>query len=166
MAAVVGAFETRAMAERAINDLLAGGFRPDQVSVLGRDGQPADLTPENETAENVATGAGIGAALGGVGALLIGAAALAIPGVGPIVAVGTWATALSMAVGGGLVGGLIGFLTSQGVPAEQAELYAERVRAGAFLVAVTPDAGEQAKAESLLANAGAEGPIRRGAPGA
>jgi hypothetical protein len=161
MATVVGAFETRAMAERAVNDLLAAGFRSDQVSVLGRGGGPADLTPENETATNVATGAGIGAAVGGLGALLLGAGMLAIPGVGPVLAVGTWAGALSAAVGGGLIGGLVGFLASQGVPEEEAALYAERVRAGAFLVAVDPDPGEDAKAQSILANAGAEGPLRR-----
>ena len=162
MTAIVGAFETRGMAERAVNELMAAGFRPDQVSVLGRDGQPTDLTPENETAGNIATGAGIGAAVGGIGALLAGTAALAIPGIGPVLALGTWAGALSAAMGGGLVGGLIGFLTSQGISEEDASRYAERVRAGAYLVAVTPDTGEQAKAESILANAGAEAPIRRG----
>jgi hypothetical protein len=165
VATVVGAFETRAMAERAVNDLMAAGFRADQLSVLGRHGEVADLTPEAETATRTATGAGIGAAVGGLGSLLLGVGALAIPGIGPVLAVGAWGSALSLALGGGLVGGLIGFLSAQGIPPEQAELYAERVQAGAYLVAVHPDAGEEAKAESVLANAGAEGPIRRGAPG-
>ena len=95
----------------------------------------------------------------------MGTAALAIPGVGPVVALGAWASALSLALGGGLVGGLIGFLSAQGAPAEGAGLHAERGRAGAYLVAVRPDPGEQARAESVLANAGAEGPIRRGPGG-
>jgi hypothetical protein len=120
---VVGAFETRAMAGRAVNDLMGAGFRPDQLSVLGRHGELTDVTPEGETATKVATGAGIGAAVGGLGSILLGAAALAIPGVGPVLAAGSWAGALSLALGGGLVG----FLSAQGVPADQAELYAERV---------------------------------------
>jgi hypothetical protein len=140
---------------------MAAGFRPDQLSVLGRHGQLADLTPEGETATRVVTGAGIGAVVGGLGSLLLGAAALAIPGIGPVLALGSWASAFSLAVGGGLVGGLIGFLSAQGVPPEEAERYAERVRAGAYLVAVQLDPGEAAKAESALANAGAEGPIQR-----
>jgi hypothetical protein len=161
MGTIIGAFETREMAERAVNDLMAAGFRADQLSVLGRHGELADVTPEGQTATRVATGAGIGAAVGGLGSLLLGAAALAISGIGPVIALGSWAGAFSLAVGGGLVGGLIGFLSAQGVPPEEAERYAERVRAGAYLVAVQSDPGEDAKAESALANSGAEGRIRR-----
>jgi hypothetical protein len=104
MGTVVGAFETREMAERAVNDLMAAGFRADQLSVLGRHGELADVTPEGETATRTAAGTGIGAAVGGLGSLLLGAAALAIPGIGPVLALGSWASAFSLAVGGGLVG--------------------------------------------------------------
>ena len=51
METVLGAFETRRMAERAIDDLLAAGFSPDQLSALGRHGEAMELTPEHETVE-------------------------------------------------------------------------------------------------------------------
>src|SRR5207244_2470701 len=72
METVLGAFETRRMAERAIDDLLAAGFSPDQLSALGRHGEAMELTPEHETVEKTATGASIGAAVGGFGSIAIG----------------------------------------------------------------------------------------------
>ena len=162
MGTIIGAFETREMAAGAADELLAAGFRPEQISVLGRHGEITDVTPENESMNRTATGAGIGAAIGGFGSLLLGAAALAIPGVGPLVAIGPLSGALSAAIGGGFIGGVIGFLTGQGVPENEASRYAERVHAGAYLVAVHADAGEDSRARTLLALAGAEGPIREG----
>ncbi len=153
MYTLVGAFETREAAGAAVDDLLAGGFPPDQVSVLGKHGEIVNLTPENETATHVAYGAGIGAA---AGLALAGVVALAVPGVGPLLALGAWSPLFI----GGVMGGLVGFLTSQGIPKEQAEQYAERVRAGAFLVAVHPTGGREVAAEQILKDAGAEGPIR------
>ncbi|HEY3078671.1 MAG TPA: general stress protein [Chloroflexota bacterium] len=162
MGTVIGAFETRELAARAVDLLLAAGFRPDDVSVLGPHGELKDVTPENERARSIATGAAIGAAVGGLASLLVGAAAFAIPGIGPVLALGPLAGALSAAVGGGLVGGLVGFLMSQGLSHDEAELYAERVRAGAFLVAVRCDPKDEPKAATILAVAGAEAPIRAG----
>ena len=161
MSTVIGAFETREMAANAVDPVLAADFAPDQVSVLGRHGEVADLTPEHERATRIATGAGIGAAIGGFGVIAVGLAALAVPGLGPVLALGPFAAALPVALAGGLVGGLAGFLVSQGVPREEAERYADRVRAGAYLVAVHTDPAREITAETVLADAGAEAPIRR-----
>src|SRR5438270_3526414 len=130
MSTLIGAFETREMAAGAVDQLLAGGFRADQVSVLGRHGELTDVTPENETGTSVATGASIGAV---AGAVLAGLVALAVPGIGPLLVVGAWGAALPGALVGGLAGGLTGFLAAQGLPEEEAAHYAERVRAGAYL---------------------------------
>jgi hypothetical protein len=160
MSLVIGAFETREQAAAAVDQVVAAGLAPDQVSVLGRHGEVSTLTPQGETAGHVATGAGIGAALGAFGAIAIGVAALAIPGLGPVLALGPFAAALPVAVAGGLAGGLIGFLRAQGLSPEEADRYAERVRAGAYLVAVHAEATQEVQAEQLLADAGAEAPIR------
>ncbi len=163
MPMVIGAFETREGAANAVDDLIAAGIEPDDVSVLGRHGEVADVTPENETARDVATGAGIGAAIGGFGSILLGVAALAIPGIGPVIALGPFAGALTTAVAGGLIGGMIGFLKAHGVPEDEASFYAERVKAGAYLVAVHARPGQEARARAALVTSGAEGPIREGA---
>ncbi|TAK24394.1 MAG: DUF3341 domain-containing protein [Chloroflexota bacterium] len=158
METVLGAFETRRMAERGVDDLLAGGFSTGGISVLGRHGEVIDLTPEHETMEKTAAGAGIGAALGGFGAFAIGIVAATIPGIGPVVALGPFSIALSAALSGGFVGGLVGFFAAHGVPEHDAERYAERVRVGAYVVAVHTTDG--LRAQSILALSGAEAPIR------
>jgi hypothetical protein len=149
---VIGAFDTREEAGVAVDELMANGFQSDQISVLGKHGEVATLTPEHTTANHVAWGVGIGAA-GGLA--LGGIVALAVPGVGPLLALGAWSPIFL----GSVLGGMVGFLTAQGVPKEEAEQYADRVRAGAYLVAVHPSAGREFEAEMLLKDAGAEGPI-------
>ncbi len=119
------------------------------------------MTPENEAARDAATGAGIGATLGGLGSILEGDALPAAPGVGPVLALGWLGGVLGAALGGGLIGGLLGFLVSQEIPREEASYYAERVLAGAYVVAVRADeARELEAARTALMTAGAEGPIR------
>jgi hypothetical protein len=129
-----------------------------KATVLGRHGELTDVTPEHETADKTMTGAGIGAAVGGFGSLALGLVAAAIPGIGPVVALGPFSVALSAALGGGFVGGLIGFFAAHGVPEQDAARYAERVKAGAYVVAVHTEDG--LRAESVLARSGAEAPIR------
>src|SRR6185369_13132255 len=69
---------------------------------------------KDSTADGVDKGAGVGALVGGLGGLLVGLGALAIPGIGPVLAAGPLATAVAAIVGagvgaaaGGAVGGII-----------------------------------------------------------
>jgi hypothetical protein len=68
--------------------------------------------------------------------LLAGAAALAIPGVGPFIAAGPLAALLGGALAGGAVGGIIGALSAIGVPEEYAREYAAAIEQGETLVSV------------------------------
>ena len=76
---------------------------------------PYDAENRTDTEEDAATGAGIGAVVGGAGGLLTGLGIMAIPGVGPVVVAGWLAAtavgAVAGAVAGGAAGGIIGALT-------------------------------------------------------
>jgi uncharacterized protein (TIGR02271 family) len=78
-----------------------------------------------------------------LGGLLVGLGALTIPGIGPVLAAGPLAAAVSGLVGAGVgavagaaAGGLLGALVDMGIPEEQAGIYAEGVRRGGTLVTV------------------------------
>lgn len=95
-----------------------------------------DIEAGDKTSDVVAD-AGIGAAIGGVGGLLLSAAGLmTLPVIGPVLAAGPIAAALTGAGVGAAAGGLIGALTEAGVPEEEAKHYAEGVRRGDILVTV------------------------------
>jgi hypothetical protein len=88
---VVGLFKNQVDAERAIDRLKQAGFSESQIGVAMRDrSQQQELVEGTGTqaAEGAATGAVSGGVLGGVIGLLAGVGALAIPGVGPIIAGG------------------------------------------------------------------------------
>lgn len=78
---------------------------------------------------------------GGAGALL-GIAALAIPGVGPLAAAGAIASAAipeAAAIGAGagaVAGGLTGLLTEHGVDEEDARYYEDRIHSGGIFLSV------------------------------
>ena len=105
-------------------------------------------------AQDAGKGAGIGAAVGGAGGLLTGLGLLAIPGVGPVVAAGwlvaTAAGAVTGAVVGGAAGGLVGSLTGAGVPAPDANFYAEGVRRGGALVTARVDDARASTAREIV----------------
>jgi len=95
--------------------------------------------------------AGIGAAIGGVGGLLLSAVgAITLPVIGPILAAGPIAAALTGAGIGAAAGGLIGALTEHGVPEEHARFYAEGVRRGDVLVTVKVPAGREDEVSDVL----------------
>jgi uncharacterized protein (TIGR02271 family) len=74
--------------------------------------------------------------VGGVLGLLAGVGALAIPGIGPIIAGGALASTLAGAGIGAAAGGLVGALVGMGVPEEEARYYDRAVREGGILVTV------------------------------
>ncbi len=97
-----------------------------------------------------------GAVAGGLAGLVTGLAALAIPGIGPIVAAGPIAGALIGLVAGTIGGGLLGALLDAGVPEEHARAFAGRVAEGGVLLTVRADRVTRPAIRNILAANGAD----------
>ena len=149
---VVGVFHERDDAREAIEALKEARFAPDSISILSPDKQTTEtMAAETGThaGSGAATGAVTGGILGGLGGWLVGIGALAIPGVGPFIAAGAFATALGGAAIGAGVGAIAGALIGMGVPKEEAEYYEGEVKSGRTLVAVRAD-GRYDEAQQIL----------------
>src|SRR6266516_2223567 len=82
--------------------------------------------------------------------------AIAIPGLGLIVA-GPIAAALAGAGAGGATGGLIGLLVGTGIPEHRAKVYDTGVRGGGILLGVEAKSSDEVdKLQTLLEDIGAE----------
>lgn len=128
---VVGVFAHRADAERAAADLRAAGFPDDAIGIAVRDGGTGYDTVSGT---NTAGGAAAGAVVGGI---LGAAAALLIPGIGPVLALGTLGgSVLTGAIAGAGLGALAGALIGMGVPEEEARFYEGEFTAGRTIVTV------------------------------
>jgi len=151
---IVAIYDDYRFSSEAVKELVDRGFPRDNISLVTRNAGGAaggvsvseTDTVADETGAGAGVGAGIGAALGGIGGLLVGLGALTIPGIGPVLAAGPLAVALSTltgagvgAVAGGVTGGLLGALIGLGIPEEEAEYYAEGVRRGGVLLTVQAD---------------------------
>ena len=140
---VSAVFDTHAEAERAVSELRASGVNDSAISIVAQhegkntstDGSGADT---QEFVGKVAMGAGIGT--------LLGIAALAIPGVGPLVAAGAIASAAIPAAAvtgaalGGAVGGLEKVMTDHGVSSDDASYYQGHINDGGVFVSVDTSA--------------------------
>lgn len=136
---IVGVFESEQEASRAITELQDFGFPPEDISVVTRDREDLQTITEDtgtKAPEGVAAGAATGGMLGGVAGLLAGIGALAIPGIGPILAAGPIAATLAGAAVGAGAGGLVGGLIGLGIPEEEAKEYETYVDKGKILVIV------------------------------
>src|SRR5690349_233555 len=152
MATVVGLFDNSAQAQAAIEQLRAAGVPSENISLAMRDRNEATAIAEDTgVGTGVATGAVGGGILGGLAGLLIGIGALAIPGIGPIIAAGPLAATLLGAGVGAAAGGLIGALVGAGVPEEEARLYQTGVERGGVLVSANVDPGMEAQAREIMA---------------
>jgi hypothetical protein len=150
-----GVYPDRLSFERALEELRAAEFRNSDISVIlpDRDHTTKDLAAEihSKAPEGIAAGATTGAAVGGVLGWLIGIGALAIPGVGPLVAAGPIVSALAGAGAAGATGGLVGGLVGAGIPEIEAKRFAGRIREGGYLISVHCDDRQWAKrAEDVL----------------
>jgi len=141
---VIGVFDTREQAESVVGDLIKAGVERNEISFLTRNGaRPAAAPTTTATGVDEDTGTGstaaTGAMFGGIGGLLLGLGALAIPGIGPVIAAGPLAAALTGAGIGAAGGAVVGALTESGVSEHDAQFYADRVSSGATLVSVRCD---------------------------
>jgi hypothetical protein len=153
---VAGHFRDLATADAEFDDLIARGFSHDAVSIVGRGREGGGLVDDDG---NQMT-AGEGAKVGGIAGLLLGAAAMLIPGIGPIVAVGPIAAGLAGLVTGGVtgavVGGIVGALEHAGLSKEEATYYDERFQKGGYLIVVQVDEGRYDDARGVLQRHGAD----------
>ncbi|MEK3736052.1 MULTISPECIES: general stress protein [Paenibacillus] len=136
---IVGIFDTEQEATRAIEGLHNQGFSNDEISVITRDRDELRNISEDtgtKAPEGVATGAATGGVVGGVAGLLAGIGALAIPGIGPILAAGPIVATLTGAAVGAGAGGLVGGLIGLGIPEDEAKEYGGYVESGKILVLV------------------------------
>jgi hypothetical protein len=158
--AAFGIYQTYADAEYAVDALRSEGFRNTDVSVLFPENKGTkDFAVEKNTKapEGTAAGATTGVVVGGVLGWLAGIGALAIPGVGPLIAAGPIVAALAGVGVGGAVGGITGALVGMGIPEYEAKRYEGRVKDGGILLSVHCDDRDwTAKAKQILQRTGAQ----------
>ncbi|MGG5822647.1 hypothetical protein [Falsiroseomonas sp. HW251] len=151
-------FDDSSTAQAAVNELEGAGFARDDISYVAGQGTSANDTTRTTTTRGdtgadtgAGTGATLGTVLGGGAGLLAGLGALAIPGIGPIVAAGWLVATLTGAGVGAAAGGLLGGLAGAGFGEEDAATYSEGIRRGGHLVVVrVADDTRAAEAERIL----------------
>ncbi len=158
--AVFGIYTTRNGAEQAADALVSAGFSSGDISVLLPENlgtreigtEKATKAPEGATA-----GASTGVVLGGALGLLAGIGALAIPGVGPLIAAGPIMATLAGMGAGGTVGGLTGALVGAGIPEFEAKRYEGVIQKGGILLSVHASTSEEVdRAKQILKGTGGE----------
>ncbi len=147
-------------ANQIVDSLTASGFSSNDISVLFPDKNSThEFSHEKNTKapEGAVTGAVSGGLLGGTLGLLVGVGALAIPGVGPLIAAGPLLAALSGAAAGATVGGVAGALIGLGIPELEAKRYENRITEGNILISVHAESRDEVnRAKEVMENAGAE----------
>ncbi|MEG4169947.1 MULTISPECIES: histidine kinase [unclassified Microcoleus] len=163
----VGAFSNYRDTELALMELQSTGFPMNKVSVVGENldrsqiagastgtGTGTGKGTDDKVGGGAKAGATAGVVTGGLIGLLGSIGALAIPGVGPVMAGGAIATLLADTVIGGAIGaaagGLVGGLVGLGVPEAKAKAYNDRVSRGEYLVFVEGTDAELATAEGIM----------------
>lgn len=157
--AVFGIYVSAATAENGVDHLLTLGFTNSAISVLLPDDEStrAFAHEKNTKApEGTTTGVAAGGIIGGTLGLLAGIGALAIPGVGPLIAAGPIMGALAGLGAGGAVGGIVGALVGMGIPEYEAKRFEGAVKGGGTLLSVHCDTSEQiSMAKKALEDTGA-----------
>jgi hypothetical protein len=154
-AVVLALFDDAMAASVAARDLRALGVPPERVSIVARShdeegviARASGASPGSELEDS-----GPASRLGELGAHLLAAIALVMPGIGPIVADGPLAAGLGEAAGH-LGGGIARTLERAGLPRDEAQKWEEEIRGGAFLVGGHVELGAEEGARHALARAG------------
>jgi uncharacterized membrane protein len=158
---IVAVYPDHASAEEAVKILEGAGFSLKHISIMGRDFQATETPIGFVTTGDIASqGATTGAWAGGIFGLLMGAAFLILPGVGPVIVAGPLSAALlggiEGAIAGAAIGGLSGALVGLGVSKEHALKYETELKAGKFVVTLHGTHDEIIRAQSLLQGGQAE----------
>jgi len=156
---VIATYSSASAADSALGALQRAGVSKDDISIMALDSQAqGELKASHQVgkaSDDAATGAWQGAKLGLVGGILVGVAAMTIPGLGPLLAAGPLAAALGLtgvagtavtgaglgtAIGG--IGALVGSMVKMGVSETDANAFGADLKGGAVLVSVRQTAGQ------------------------
>lgn len=150
---LTGMFRDRESAERAYGSLSSRGYSQDDVNVImsdeTRNKHFKNSDEDTELGNKALEGAGTGSAIGGTAGAIIGAlaaigTAVAIPGLGLVIA-GPIAAGLAGAGAGGLTGGIVGALIGSGIPEDRAKQYESGINEGGIVMGVKPRNDEDAE---------------------
>lgn len=151
---VIGDFTSRDQAEKAVKELRSQGFER-EISILAKDARnksDADNNSGRFGGDSATDGATTGGVIGGIAGLAVGAGALAIPGIGPLIAVGPIAGMLSGAATGGIAGGLVDW----GIPEDRSKFYEGKVKEGSIVATVKTSDNKINSAADVLRKNGAQ----------
>jgi hypothetical protein len=155
---VLGLFDDAASAARGAALLRELGVAREHLSIVARSRDAegvlaavSDATPGSEIEESLPA-----SRLGELGAHVLAAVALVMPGIGPIVADGPLTTVFAE-MAGHIGGDVRQALERAGIASADAEQWDSRIRKGAFLVGAHVDPGQVAEATDGLSRAGAAG---------
>ena len=135
---IIAAFDDRNEADLAVDELEQAGFSDEQIgyAIRGdeavRGGMITDAIGTKDR-EGAVKGITIGTAVGG---MIGAAAALTLPGVGPVLASGILWTALGYAGAGAAIGGIVGALSGLGASEEDAVYFQRLFESGKAIVLV------------------------------
>jgi hypothetical protein len=150
---MTSSFRDRESAERAYNDIVARGYKPEEIHVLMTDETRKRLFVKGHETTDMGNkafkGAGVGGTVGGVvGATVVGLAAavtaVTVPVLGLLI-VGPLAGAIAGGVTGATAGGLVGMLVGAGIPEARAKVYETELKDGGIVLGVTPRHDEDAR---------------------
>jgi hypothetical protein len=156
---VIGIVKTRTDAENLVIALKDSGVMDSEISAIFPDKEgSSDFAHDNSTKapEGAVTGASTGGVIGGAIGLLAGIGALAIPGVGPLIAAGPIMATLSGLAVGATLGGVTGALVGLGIPEYEAKMFEGKLLEGNILIAAhSSDKDVLSRAEELFKTHGA-----------
>jgi hypothetical protein len=168
METVVGIFQSKAVADHAIQQTKSLGIEDDRITVLQpgtSDEQVESAVPTSDTESpgmGEAMGGAVGGALGVAGGASLGlaVASLFVPGVGPILVAGALAAAL-IGTGGALAGMQAGEALEEalakGLPHDELFVYEDALRHGRTVLIVSVDDSDVAdRVRNVFAQSGAE----------
>lgn len=162
-AVVICVVSSRDDAVKIIDDLKTAGIANDEISAVfphHEDGhefaRKAGIDIPDNALPGGVVGGGAGAFIGGTIGLLAGVGALAIPGIGPLIAAGPLVALLAGASTGATLGSVAGGLVSMGMTPTHANTLENKLRDGQILLSVHTASPEKlANAERIFKSAGA-----------
>lgn len=160
MIAIVGVFKSRSDAERSAEQLRSVGIPERNINILTPDFTEKEIAKIPQVSgEQPGMVKAIGAVAGGAAGLGVGeaVAALLVPGVGAVLAIGLAGGALLGAVAGGTLGGAAESALFSGLPADELFVYQDALRQGrTVLVGMAADKKQAEAGRAILDRAGAE----------